>query len=163
MRTYRSNPIQSNSSHFQPESPSPFSAKMCGPAETLLVVDDDPMIRELEAQILRLQGYTVLQAASAAEAMRLASQAAPIHLLVTDFLMPEVDGLELTRRFRAVRPKTPVLMVLGSLPMTIDKTQDLDAFECLPKPFAIRDLLDKVRILLDAASPLPLRKPPFSE
>jgi len=163
MRNYRSNPTQSNSTHFPPRIPSPFSTKICDPAEKWLVVDDDPMVRELGTQILRLQGYTaVLQAASIAESLRLAGETATIHLLVTDFLMPEVDGLGRVPRFHAVRPKTPVLMVSGSLPMTIHKTKDLDSFEGLPKPFAVRELLDKVRVLPDAASPLPLRKSPLS-
>ena len=58
----------------------------------------------------------MLAAENAAEALRLAREAAAIHLLITDLAMPEVDGLELTRRFRAVHPETPVLMVSGSLP-----------------------------------------------
>ena len=73
--------------------------------------------------------------------------------------MPEVDGLELTRRFRAVHPKTPVLMVSGSLPLFSHKTVDLDRFDCLEKPFAFSDLLHKVRTLLDTAVPLPIRRP----
>jgi len=52
------------------------------------------MVRDVEAQVLRLQGYTVLEAQGAAEALRLAREAAAIHLLITDFSMPEVDGLE---------------------------------------------------------------------
>jgi DNA-binding response OmpR family regulator len=125
----------------------------------LLVVDDDPMLRDVEAQLLRLQGYTVLEAENAAKALRLAREAAAIHLLITDFSMPEVDGLELTRRFRAVHPEAPVLMVSGSLPLIQHKADDLDRFEILEKPFQYNELLHKVRTLLDAAAPLPIRKP----
>ena len=134
-------------------------ARISEPPKTLLVVDDDPMVREVETQILRLQGYTVLEAESAAEALRLAREAAAIHLLITDFSMPEVDGLELTRQFREVHPKTPVLMVSGSLPLIQDRADDLDRFEFLAKPFQFNELLHKVRTLLDAAAPLPIRKP----
>jgi DNA-binding NtrC family response regulator len=126
----------------------------------LLVVDDDPMVRDVETQMLRLQGYTVLEAENAAEALRVAGETATIHLLITDLIMPEVDGLELTRRFRVVHPKTPVLMVSGSLPLLrVRSEQDLERFEFLPKPFGPHELLRKVRTLLDAAAPLPLRKP----
>jgi DNA-binding NtrC family response regulator len=74
--------------------------------------------------------------------------------------MPEVDGLELTRRFRAAHPRTPVLMVTGSLPL-LRARSDLDphGFEFLAKPFEFDELLHKVRTLLDAATPLPIRKP----
>jgi CheY-like chemotaxis protein len=66
----------------------------------LLVVDDDPIMRQLETHILRHHGYQVLQADTAVEALRLAADTAPIHLLITDYLMPEVDGFQLTRRLR---------------------------------------------------------------
>jgi hypothetical protein len=150
----RNEPIHSSAT---PAFPSP--ARISEPTETLLVVDDDPMLRDVETQILRLQGYTVLPAEGAAAALRLAREAAAIHLLITDFSMPEVNGLELTRRFRAVHPKTPVLMVTGSLPLVQHKAADLDRFEVLEKPFQFKELLHKVRTLLDAAAPLPIRKP----
>jgi len=135
------------------------SAKMSDPAKTLLVVDDDLMVRDMEAQVLRLQGYTVLEAQGAAEALRLAREAAAIHLLITDFSMPEVDGIELTRQFRLVHPKTPVLMVSGSFPSIQDRADGLGRFEFLAKPFQYDELLHKVRALLDAAAPLPMLKP----
>lgn len=122
------------------------------------MVDDDPMVRDVETQFLRLEGYTVLPAEGAAEALRLARETAAIHLLITDFSMPEVDGLELTRRFRAVHPETPVLMVSGSLPLIQHRADDLDRFDFLAKPFQFSELLHKVRTLLDAAAPLPIRK-----
>ena len=138
----------------------PSSVTISEPTKTLLIVDDDPMVRELETQILRLQGYMVLHAEGAAEALRVAASTATIHLLITDLMMPEVDGLELTRRFRAVHPKAPVLMVSGSLPLLrIENEQDLECFDLLAKPFQFDELLRKVRTLLDAVVPLPIRKP----
>ena len=77
------------------EFPSP--ASISEPPKTLLVVDDDSMVRSLETHILRLQGYTVLEAENAAEALRVAVATKTIHLLVTDFWMPDIDGLELAR------------------------------------------------------------------
>jgi CheY-like chemotaxis protein len=127
------------------------------PAETLLVVDDDPMVRQVEVKFLSRLGYKVLQADGAAEALRLADATAAIHLLITDFSMPEIDGVELTRRFRAVHPKTPVLMVSGSLPLIHERIGDLEHFEILEKPFMPDELLHRVSRLLQAAAPLPIR------
>jgi two-component system cell cycle sensor histidine kinase/response regulator CckA len=155
MRTYRVKPTPADSGQSQPASGSPPSGQSSIPAETLLVVDDEPMVRDLEAHILRLNGYTVLQAQGAAEALRLAGETEKIHLLITDFSMPEVDGLELSRRFREVHPKAPVLMVSGSLPLLSDGSRDLDRVELLAKPFAFSELLHRVRTLLDAAETLP--------
>ena len=102
-------------------------------------MDDEPLVRELETQILRLQGYKVLQAENAAEALRLAGKAAAIHLLITDLAMPDVDGLELTRQFRAVHPETPVLMVSGSLPLLRTRNEpDLDRFRLPGKAIPVQ-------------------------
>lgn len=113
------------------------------------------MVRELASQLLRREGYTVLEAEGAAEALRLAGEAVAIDLLITDFMMPEVDGLELTRQFRAAHPKTPVLMVSGSFPPSRDRIEDLDRFAFLAKPFGFAELLLKVRSLLEVATLLP--------
>jgi len=150
----RNEPIQS----LATISAFPSPAIISEPARTLLVVDDDPLLRDVETQLLRLQGFKVLEAANAAKALRLARKAAAIHLLITDFAMPEVNGLELTHRFRAVHPKTPVLMVSGSLPLMHHKADGLDRFEILEKPFEFKELLHKVRRLLDIVSPLPIRR-----
>jgi two-component system cell cycle sensor histidine kinase/response regulator CckA len=152
-------PSQNEQTSLLATSAFPRPARISEPPRTVLVVDDDPMVRDLETQMLRLQGYTVLEAQSAAEALRVAGETATIHLLITDLAMPQVDGLELTRRFRAVHPKTPVLMVSGSLPLLHVRSEpDLERFEFLPKPFEFHELLHKVRTLLDAAAPLPIRK-----
>jgi len=161
MKTY---PMWNDSSYSRPTSAFPSSAKISDPPKTLLVVDDDHEVRQLEAEILRLEGYNVLQAESAAAALRVAASTEAIHLLITDFVMPEIDGLELSRRFRAVHPKTPVLMVSGSLPLLRDRNEDdLDRVELLAKPFAFNELLRKVRTLLDAAVHFPRRQPSRSD
>jgi DNA-binding response OmpR family regulator len=134
-----------------------YSTERIGEPHTILVVDDDPLVRSFEVQLLSSQGYNVLQAESGAEALRLADTAT-IHLLLTDFLMPDVDGLELTRKFRAVHPETPVLMVSGSLPVTDNRMENLAHFGFLPKPFAFDELVQKVRTLIQAETPFPIRE-----
>ena len=159
MKSLQSDLHRDNPTHSLAEVPVfPPLARISEPARTLLVVDDNPLLRDVETQILRLQGYTVLEAESAAEALRVATSTVAIHLLITDLMMPEVDGLELTRRFRAVHPKTPVLMVSGSLPLIRHRADDLGRFEFLAKPFQFNELLHKVRTLLDTTAPLPIRK-----
>jgi DNA-binding NtrC family response regulator len=141
-------------------SESPSAAEVSEPPKTVLVVDDDPMVRELATQVLHVQGYKVLAAEGAAEALRLAGETATIHLLITDLSMPEIDGLELTRRFRTLHPRTPVLMVSGSLPLLQARSEmDIDRFDFLAKPFQFSELIHKVRVLLDTFAPLPIRKP----
>ena len=134
-----------------------YSTEKISEPQTVLVVDDDALVRSFEVMLLSNQGYNVLQAESGAEALRLADTAM-IHLLLTDFLMPDVDGLELTRKFRAVHPETPVLMVSRLLPPNDSRIENLAPFDFLPKPFAFDELLQKVRRLLQAEAPFPIRE-----
>ena len=159
MKSIQSNLHRNYPIHSLAAAAAPSPARISEPPKTLLVVDDDRTVRDVETEVLRVQGYKVLAAEGAAEALRLAGETARIHLLITDLVMPEIDGLELTRRFRAVHPKTPVLMVSGSLRLLRVRSEpDLDRFDFLAKPFQFSELLHKVRTLLDAAAPLPIRK-----
>jgi DNA-binding NtrC family response regulator len=117
--------------------------------QTLLVVDDDPVFRDLESQILSHAGYEVLQADGAAEALRLANNTPAIDLLLTDFRMPETNGLELTQQFRASHPETPVLLISGEQPPMCNVP---DAPDFLAKPFTLSQLVQKVRHLLATAT-----------
>jgi DNA-binding NarL/FixJ family response regulator len=125
--------------------------KVCG-AETLLVVDDDETVRQLEVQVLRRVGYRVLEAKGPVEAMQLAAATPTIHLLLTDFQMPEANGWELTRQFRQVHPEAPVLMVSGSSEAIYGRAEYPDRFAVLPKPFTREELVDGVTALLSAST-----------
>jgi len=124
--------------------------------ETVLVVDDDEFIREMEVWILSQLGYHVLQAEDPAQAMRLAAATPKIHLLLTDFLMPGANGLQLAAQFRAVHPHTPVLMVSGSLPLINARADHPDHFAVLGKPFTRDDLARQVRASLNDAPHYPV-------
>ena len=81
---------------------------------TVLVVDDSPEDRELFAYVLRKAGHRVLEANGAREAQRLTGEEGKIDLLVTDFNMPEMNGVELARWFRSRSPGSKVLLLSGA-------------------------------------------------
>ena len=121
-------------------------------SETILVVDDTDTVRRLTRDVLTAAGYQVLEAAGADEAVQVAERhAAPIHLLVTDVVMPGRNGVELVDRLRTVRPVMRVLYVSGYTDLGIVRegllAQDA-AF--LQKPFTPEDLLRKVRQVIEA-------------
>ena len=105
-------------------------------------------MRKLIARILSQLGHRVLEADGPEAALLLAAATPTIDLLLTDFLMPEANGLELAEKFRAFHPNTPVLMVSGSLEAVNHRGSRLDRFAVLAKPFTSQDLLDEVRLLL---------------
>ncbi len=115
--------------------------------ETVLVVEDQDEVRGLTTTILRGYGYHVLEAANGAEALRLCeSFRGAIHLLVTDVVMPGMNGRELANRLNAVRPETKVLFTSGYTANVISKQGVLDpGVAFLPKPFLPDGLASKVR------------------
>lgn len=80
---------------------------------TALLVDDEEFVRLSTADMLNDLGYTVIEAASGEEAMRLVNKGEPFDLLVTDHLMPGMIGTDLARAIRSLRPAVPVLLVSG--------------------------------------------------
>ena len=121
-------------------------------AETILLVEDEPALRDLAAAILRRQGYWVLEAANGLDALGLAArQPGPIHLLLTDVVMPGMTGAGLARRLLPTRPHTRVLYMSGytTSPETLGLGPDSDF---IGKPFTPAELLARVRGLLDRGS-----------
>jgi two-component system response regulator MprA len=114
----------------------------------ILVVDDEPAVREAVDRALRLEGYDTELAADGAEALDALAIRAP-DALVLDVLMPHVDGLEVCRRLRAAGDRTPVL-VLTARDSVPDRVRGLDAGadDYLVKPFALEELLARLRALL---------------
>ena len=119
----------------------------------ILVVDDEPAVREAVERALRLDGHDVLLAADGQEALG-TLDARPPDAVVLDVLMPRVDGLELCRRMRRRGDRTPVLM-LTARDAVSDRVAGLDAGadDYLIKPFALEELLARVRALLRRAGP----------
>jgi two-component system, OmpR family, response regulator MprA len=125
----------------------------------ILVVDDEPAVREAVERALRLDGHDVLLAADGGEALDTLHQDSP-DAVVLDVLMPRVDGLELCRRMRGRGDRTPVLM-LTARDAVSDRVAGLDAGadDYLVKPFALEELLARVRALLRRSAPGADRRP----
>jgi two-component system, cell cycle sensor histidine kinase and response regulator CckA len=128
-----------------------------GGSETVLIVEDEEMVRSLAGRALREHGYTVLEARSGADAIRqLQSRPSGIDLVITDVVMPEMGGRELGRRLKVLRPSLPVLFMSGYTGEDVIQRglMDPDApFQ--QKPFspeglarAVREMLDGVRARL---------------
>ena len=114
----------------------------------ILVVDDEPAVREALERILRLDGFEVALAGDGREAVR-SQAAAPADAVLLDVLMPGLDGLEVCRRMRDTGDRTPVLM-LTARDEVGDRVAGLEAGadDYLPKPFALEELLARLRALL---------------
>lgn len=123
--------------------------------ETVLVVDDEEFIRDLVLQYLAASGYRVLVAANGPEAFQLSQEhQGPIHLLLTDVLMPGMNGGTLAARMASSRPETKVLYISGYTPsMTVHHSVLDQDTALLPKPFTQETLLLTVRRILDAHHP----------
>ncbi len=120
-----------------------------GRGETLLFVEDEPEVRSLGRQALEASGYAVLEAGDGAEGLRIAeSHPGPISLVVTDVVMPELNGRELVTRLRLTRPEIKVLYMSGYID---DNVLDDDALEnagLLRKPFGPSALASRVHDIL---------------
>lgn len=120
----------------------------------MLVSEDDEVIRGIIVETLQEQGYTTLEAADGVQALAVAvAHAEPIHLLVTDVVMPRMGGAELAKRLAAGRPALRVLYLSGYSDRAIDLQAGPGAGACfLQKPFNPTSLARKVREVLDTTS-----------
>jgi two-component system, cell cycle sensor histidine kinase and response regulator CckA len=119
----------------------------------VLVVDDDRGVRGLTARMLRTEGYKVLEAGSAVEALRTLESDPSVRLVVTDIVMPEMDGLALADRALARAPHLRVVLMTGHAPELTARLERRDArLPVLRKPFTAEQLLGKVRDTLAGGS-----------
>lgn len=122
---------------------------------TLLVVDDEPNIRELLSTSLRFAGFDVVSAANGAEALRLAEQT-DVDLLVLDVMLPDMDGFTVTRRLRDTGIETPVLFLTAR-----DDPQDtisgltVGGDDYVTKPFSLDEVVARIRAILRRTKPQP--------
>ncbi|PYT34074.1 MAG: hybrid sensor histidine kinase/response regulator [Acidobacteria bacterium] len=120
-------------------------------SETILVVEDEDLVRQVVREALRSFGYTVLETGDAEEGARICkSHAGPIHLLMTDVIMPKMNGRALAKRLTLQRPDLKVLYMSGYTDSAIVQHGVLEpGVSFLQKPFALTALARKVRDVLD--------------
>jgi two-component system cell cycle sensor histidine kinase/response regulator CckA len=124
------------------------------PRETILLVDDHPSVRKLLGSILKSEGYSVLEAGSGAEALELCHQYHDeIHLLLTDIIMPEMQGHALAQHVVNLRPSIQILYMSGYVdPQAFQQLEPQGEDHFLKKPCDMSEVSRKVRRLLDGAS-----------
>jgi CheY-like chemotaxis protein len=114
--------------------------------QTILLVDDEPLVCTIVRTLLTKFGYNVLEAKDGEEALAVFKEkASGIDLLLTDILMPEMSGPELATKVLELRPEMPVVFISAycdHLPNAMRK------FPCVAKPFTFHDLVNKVRLSL---------------
>ena len=119
--------------------------------ETVLLVEDEPSFLSLGKTVLERFGYLVLAARTPSEALAMAQhQEGPIDLLITDVVMPEMNGKELEARVKKLKPNIRVLFMSGYTPNAVIHRGVLEnSTDFLPKPFSVSSLTSKVREILD--------------
>ncbi len=141
----------SKNTHTGNQSPSP-----AGRGEVILVVDDEPNICDASRRALNKQGYEIIVAANGAEAMALFTKhREKIKLILTDIMMPHMDGLEMIRQIRKLDPHIKVIAASGMVSASdshqrLKDLADLGVKIFLDKPFSIERLLEAIRSTLDA-------------
>jgi len=129
-----------------------ISSKPPGGIETVLLVEDNAMVRDLAASALREGGYHLLLADNGLQALQVANQnTQPIDLLITDVVMSELGGVGLAQKLQYDHPHLRVIYMSGYTDETItDHGVETGAATFLAKPFMTSELLIKVREVLDA-------------
>ena len=116
--------------------------------ETILVVDDEPVVLKLCQTILRRGGYDVLTATGGEEALRLLQNGPPINLALLDVIMPGMNGIELANRIEKTSPSTKVVLMSGYGPREIARVVGENPYRIIWKPFKTESLLRMIENVL---------------
>ncbi|MFO7883939.1 MAG: response regulator [Desulfobacteraceae bacterium] len=119
--------------------------------ETILVVEDQPAILKFTKKILEKFGYRVLEAATPEKGINTAkAHQSDIHLLITDVILPGMNGLEFSEQIKIIYPDVKILFMSGyAAEIITGRCQSSDEFNFIQKPFSLRDLAVKIRRILD--------------
>ena len=130
--------------------PAKTASTETGGSETVLLVEDEESVRQLVRETLESKGYTVMEAENGEEGLKIAeSHNGPIHMMITDVVMPGISGRELAKRLMQVRPETKVLYLSGYTEDAIVHQGVLETGTAfLQKPFTLQTLSRKVREVL---------------
>ncbi|MDB5662316.1 MAG: multi-sensor hybrid histidine kinase, partial [Sphingomonas bacterium] len=132
-----------------PPPPPPKPTELWGTG-TILLVEDEDMVRAVAERALVRQGYQVLTAANGEEALELLGAGEPVDLLISDVMMPTMDGPTLVGHARARFPGLPILFMSGYAEEQLRRSINLDGVAFLPKPFSVQQLAEAARDALAA-------------
>jgi CheY-like chemotaxis protein len=118
----------------------------CG-RRTLLVVEDEPLVRMLTTFLLRESGFDVLEAGNGGEALEVLANGHHVDLILTDVRMPVTDGMELSLRVRSSHPGLPILFFSGESGLD---GETLGGARCLKKPLPPQELLAAINEVIDS-------------
>ncbi|MCB2014030.1 MAG: response regulator [Sphingobium sp.] len=111
---------------------------------TILIVEDEDMVRAVAERALTRQGYTVLTAMDGEQGLEVLAEAEKVDLLVSDVVMPNMDGPAMVREARKIYPEMPVLFMSGYAEEQLRKSIDIDNVAFLPKPFSVAQISEAV-------------------
>jgi two-component system, cell cycle sensor histidine kinase and response regulator CckA len=112
---------------------------------TVLLVEDEPMVRTVAERALTRHGYTVITAESGEDALEVLARGDPIELLISDVVMPGMDGPTMVRVARESRPELKILFMSGYAEEQLRKSIDIENVNFLPKPFSVTELAEAAR------------------
>jgi two-component system cell cycle sensor histidine kinase/response regulator CckA len=112
---------------------------------TVLLVEDEPMVRSVAERALTRHGYTVITADNGEDALEIIARNEPIDLLISDVVMPGMDGPTMVREARQSRPDLKILFMSGYAEEQLRKSIDIENVAFLPKPFSVTDLAEAAR------------------
>ena len=120
--------------------------------ETILLVEDEEAVLEVVRNLLSLNRYLVIEAHNGFQALAICQDYSDIiHLMITDIIMPQMNGIELAKRARTLRPAMKVLFMSGYVPEYLQQQGLTDDMVLLRKPFGLEDLVLKMRAVRETA------------
>ncbi len=136
-----------------PVETAPAAARDVTGQDTILLVEDEEAVRSFAARALRMRGYNVLEASGGEEALEIVkSEAHTIHLIITDVVMPSMDGPTMVRHVKQLKPDLRVIFMSGYAEEAFRRNdQSSEDIHFLPKPFGLKQLAAKVKEVLSAA------------
>jgi two-component system cell cycle sensor histidine kinase/response regulator CckA len=134
----------------QPRAPAKPKENELWGSGTVLLVEDEPMVRSVAERALARHGYTVITADNGEQALELLGGDHEIALLISDVVMPIMDGPSMVREARKTHPKLKILFMSGYAEEQLRNSIDLDGVAFLPKPFSVQELAEAARRVIAA-------------
>jgi PAS domain S-box-containing protein len=120
--------------------------------DTILLVEDEEAVRSFAARALKMRGYNVLEASGGDEALEIVKTGADIHLIVTDVVMPNMDGPTMVKHVKQLKPDLPVIFMSGYAEEAFRRDDSTGDIHFLPKPFGLKQLAAKVKDVLSGTA-----------